>query len=311
MRLFSHILLSILASAALALISLAATAAPLRIVATTFPAWDWARNVAPDADLSLLHRPGADLHGYEPTAADLKAIAECDLFIHTGGESDAWVPAALAVGGNPNRRVVSLVAALGDKAKTERLEEGMEAEEEEDPPAPDEHVWLSLRNAQVLVGAIADAIAAADPDAADACRARAERYAASLAALDAEYADAFARAPRRTLLFADRFPFRYLADDYGLDCIAAFPGCSSESAASFRTIATLARKIDELGLTTIFTLEAPAGRLAETVRDATLARNQRIAPLDSMQTLPRDWQNCSYIDAMGRNCLTILQSLTD
>ena len=130
-------------------------------------------------------------------------------------------------------------------------------------------------------------------------------------ALDAEYPDAFACAPRRTLLFADRFPFRYLADDYNLDCIAAFPGCSSESAASFRTIATLARKVDELGLTTIFTSEAPAGRLAETVRAATLARNQRIVPLDSMQTLPRDWQNRSYIDAMGRNCQAALESLTD
>ena len=290
---------------------LTAAAAPLRIVATTVPAWDWVRQIAPDADATLLHRPGADLHGYEPTAADLKAIAGCDLFIHTGGESDAWVPAALAVGGNPGRRVVSLIAALGDKAKTERLEEGMEAEEEEDSPAPDEHVWLSLRNAQILVRAIADAIAAADPDAADACRARAERYASSLAALDAEYTDAFARAPRRTLLFADRFPFRYLADDYNLECIAAFPGCSSESAASFRTIATLARKVDDLGLTTIFTLEAPSGRLAETVRDATRARDQRIVALDSMQTLPSGWQDRSCFDIMGDNLQKILQSLTD
>ena len=292
---------------------LTAAAAPLRIVATTFPAWDWTRQIAPDADATLLHRPGADLHGYEPTAADLKAIAECDLFIHTGGESDAWVPAALAVDANPGRRVVSLIAALGDKAKTERLEEGMVAEEEDDDdaPAPDEHVWLSLRNAQILVRAVADAIAAADPDVADACRARAERYAASLAALDAEYADAFARAPRRTLLFADRFPFRYFADDYNLECIAAFPGCSSESAASFRTIATLARKVDDLGLTTIFTLEAPSGRLAETVRDATRARDQRIVALDSMQTLPSGWQDRSYFGIMGDNLRKILQSLTD
>ncbi len=290
---------------------LAAAAAPLRIVATTFPAWDWARHIAPDADATLLHRPGADLHGYEPTAADLKAIAGCDLFIHTGGESDAWVPAALALDANPGRRAVSLIAALGDKAKTERLEEGMEAEEEEGAPAPDEHVWLSLRNAQILVRAIADAIAAADPDAADACRARAERYASSLAALDADYTDAFARAPRRTLLFADRFPFRYLADDYHLECIAAFPGCSSESAASFRTIATLARKVDDLGLTTIFTLEAPSGRLAGTVRDATRDRDQRIVALDSMQTLPSGWQDRSYFDIMGDNLRKILQSLTD
>lgn len=302
-RLLAAILLAVV-------LPLVAGAAPLCIVATTFPAWDWARNIAPDADLVLLHRPGADLHGYEPTAADLRTITQCDVFIHTGGESDAWVPAALALEGNPARRTVSLVVVLGDAAKTERLEEGMEAEAD-DAPAPDEHVWLSLRNAQTLVSAIADALSAADPANADAYHRNADAYNARLADLDARYAAEFTAAPRHTLLFADRFPFRYLADDYGLDCIAAFPGCSSETAASFRTIAILARKVDELGLTTIFTLEAPAGRLAETVRAATCTRDQRIVALDSMQTLPRDWQNRSYIDTMGRNLLAILESLAD
>ena len=302
-RLLAVILLSVV-------LPFAAAAAPLCIVATTFPAWDWARNIAPEADLVLLHRPGADLHGYEPTAADLRTITQCDVFIHTGGESDAWVPAALALEGNPSRRTVSLVAALGDAAKTERLEEGMEAEAD-DAPAPDEHVWLSLRNAQTLVSAIADALSDADPSNAAAYHRNAAAYNARLADLDARYAAEFAAAPRHTLLFADRFPFRYLADDYGLDCIAAFPGCSSETAASFRTIAILARKVDELRLTTIFTLEAPAGRLAETVRAATCTRDQRISMLDSMQTLPRDWQNRSYIDTMDRNVLAILESLAD
>lgn len=302
-RLLAAILLAVV-------LPFAAAAAPLCIVATTFPAWDWARNIAPEADLVLLHRLGADLHGYDPTASDLRTITQCDVFIHTGGESDAWVPAALALEGNPSRRTVSLVAALGDAAKTERLEEGMEAEAD-DAPAPDEHVWLSLRNAQTLVSAIADALADADPANADAYQRNAAAYNARLADLDARYAAEFAAAPHHTLLFADRFPFRYLADDYGLDCIAAFPGCSSETAASFRTIAILARKVDELGLTTIFTLEAPAGRLAETVRAATCTRDQRIVALDSMQTLPRDWQNRSYIDTMGRNLLAILESLAD
>ena len=302
-RLLAAILLAVV-------LPFAAGAAPLCIVATTFPAWDWARNIAPDADLVLLHRLGADLHGYDPTAADLRTITQCDVFIHTGGESDAWVPAALALEGNPARRTVSLVAALGDAAKTERLEEGME-EEADDAPTPDEHVWLSLRNAQTLVSTIADALSAADSANAAAYHRNADAYNARLADLDARYAAEFAAAPRHTLLFADRFPFRYLADDYGLDCIAAFPGCSSETAASFRTIAHLARKVDDLGLTTIFTLEAPAGRLAETVRAATCARDQRIVALDSMQTLPRDWQNRSYIDTMGRNFLAIQESLTD
>jgi zinc transport system substrate-binding protein len=308
MRSFFHILFVLLAVVALVLCPATAFTAPLRIVATTFPAWDWARNIAPDANLSLLQHLGSDLHGYEPTASDLRAIAECDLFIHVGGESDAWVPAALAIGGNPSRRILSLVAALGDKAKPERLEEGME-EEAEDTPAPDEHVWLSLRNAQILVGAIADALADADPGNADIYRRNADAYNASLADLDAQYAAAFAAAPRHTLLFADRFPFRYLADDYGLTCIAPFPGCSAESAASFRTVVYLARRIDELGLTAIFTLEAPSHRLAETVRSATASRSQTIVVLDSMQSLTRDWQNRSYFDAMSRNLERILSTL--
>jgi zinc transport system substrate-binding protein len=307
MRFFSHIHILLLA-AVLALFPAMAPAAPLRIVATIFPAWDWARNIAPDADIVLLHRPGTDLHGYEPTAADLRTIAACDLFIHVGGESESWVPAALALDADPARRTISLVSALGAVAKPERLEDGMEGEADD---APDEHVWLSLRNARILVTAIAEAIAAADPANADTYRRNASAYDARLADLDAFYTAAFAAAPRHTLLFADRFPFRYLADDYGLDCIAAFPGCSSETAASFRTIAILARKVDDLGLTTIFTLEAPAGRLAETVRAATCTRDQRIVALDSMQTLPRDWQNRSYIDTMGRNFLSILESLAD
>ena len=315
MRFLQYILVGLLVAAASTLFPVTAHAAPLRIVTTTFAAWDWVRNIAPEADLVLLQRGGADLHGYEPTAADLRVISSCDLFIHVGGESDTWVPAALALDANPSRRVLPLVAALGATAKPERLEEGMEAEENEEdgdgPPPSDEHVWLSLRNAQILVSAIADAIAAVDPGSADTCRRNADSYNARLADLDARCTAEFASAPRHTLLFADRFPFRYLADDYGLDCIAAFPGCSSESAASFRTIATLARKTDELGLTTIFTLEAPAGRLAETVRASTRTRDQRIVALDSMQTLPNDWQNRSYIDVMRDNFAKILQSLTD
>ena len=189
----------------------------------------------------------------------------------------------------------------------------MEAEEEDGDglPPSDEHVWLSLRNAQILVAAIADALCAADPAGTDGYRSRAQAYCKTLSNGDEQFTAEFAAAPLHTLLFADRFPFRYFADDYGLECIAAFPGCSSESAASFRTIATLARKVDELGLTTIFTLEAPAGRLAETVRASTRARDQRIVALDSMQTLPNDWQNRAYIDVMRTNFAKIFQSLTD
>lgn len=296
---------------------------PLKIVATIFPVWDWAREVlgqaAPDAQLTLLLDSGVDLHSYQPTATDLRKIAECDLFLHVGGESDAWVAPALAAAPREGRRVLDLLAALGDSAKAEELLEGMEEEEhhhhghdadhddddgdgdhdaghghgedpdldggEEEEVELDEHVWLSLRLASRLVGAIADSLSELDPARAGAFRANAGAYRARLAGLDAEYREAVAAAPRRTLVVADRFPLRYLADDYGLECFAAFPGCSAETEASFKMVRFLAAKADETGARALMVLEGGDRRIAETVRAATRSRDQRIVEFDSLQSV--------------------------
>ncbi len=316
----------------------------VKIVATTFPIYDWTREVLGDrlaeTDLVLLQQSGADLHSYSPSAADLRQIAACDLFAFVGGESDEWTERALAQKGSPRRRVLNLVKTLGSAAKEEKIVEGMEHEhhhhdakhdddhdddhdkekhdhakkhdhdEDEHEHEIDEHVWLSLRNAATLVKSIAAELAALDPDNAKAYRANADAYCAKLAALDGEYAKAVAGAKRKTILVADRFPFRYLADDYGLEYFAAFSGCSAESEASFKTIAFLAKKVDALALPVIVTMEGATHKIAETVRRTTQAKNQRILTLDSLQSTGGEAAKTThYLDVMRRNLETLKATL--
>ena len=284
-------------------ICLAADAAPQRfkLVVTQFPLSDWICQTLGAAtsrcDIALLQRGGADMHSYTPSAADLRRIAACDLFICIGGESDAWTQRALAQPGNPRRRTLRLLDAPGIAAKKEKGGDDL-----------DEHIWLSLRRASVAVGAIAEALKALDPESAVAFQDNAYAYRLKLSALDRAYSAAIAAVPaeRRTLLVADRFPFRYLADDYGLTGVAAFHGCSAESEASFKTVMTLARTIDELNIPVIFVLEGSDRRLAETVRRTTKRHDQRIMTLDSMQS---SGGATSYLDAMAANLEALKSAL--
>ena len=177
----------------------------------------------------------------------------------------------------------------------------------------DEHVWLSLRNAEKLVGVIADTLAGIDPAHADLYRANAAACTEKLAALDTRYAETVNAAAHKTILFGDRFPFRYLADDYGLTYCAAFAGCSAESEASFSTIIFLAQKVDELGLPAVLTLEGPNTRIAETVVENTAAKNQKILAMDSMQgTTQKDIQaGMTYLSVMEANLAVLQEALND
>ncbi len=261
--------------------------ASLSVVTTIYPEYDWVRNIlgdrAADAELTLLMDGGVDMHSFQPTAADIIRISSCDLFIYVGGESDAWVEDALKETANPDMVVLDLLDVLGDAAREEAVIEGMEAEEEEEDAAYDEHIWLSLKNAQTLCGAIADALAELDPENAAEYAENNAAYTGSLAALDEAYQTMIDAAARDTVLFADRFPFRYLTDDYGLTYYAAFPGCSAETEASFETIAFLAGRVDELALPVVLTIEGSDRRIAETIIENTMGKDQRILSLDSMQ----------------------------
>ncbi|MBQ7433528.1 MAG: zinc ABC transporter substrate-binding protein [Lachnospiraceae bacterium] len=293
----------------------------MRIVTTIFPEYDWVREVigenADGVDLTLLLDNGVDLHSYQPTADDMMKIADCDLFIYVGGESDEWVEDALAEAVNPNQVVINLLEVLGDDVKEEELVEGMEAEDEEEDdegeeePEYDEHVWLSLGNAEKLVTYLAEQIGTLDTAHKEAYQENAALYVEKLEKLDQAYQQAVEEAPVHTLVFGDRFPFRYLTDDYGLDYYAAFVGCSAETEASFETIVFLTDKINELDLHSVLTIEGTDHKIAETIVQNTKTKDQQILTLDSMQgTTAKDMdEGETYLSIMEKNLDVLKEAL--
>ena len=286
-----------------------------KIVTTIFPEYDWVNNILgknpANAELTMLLSSGADLHSYQPTVADIMKISTCDLFIYVGGESDKWVDDALKEAVNKDMVVINLLETLGDKVKEEEIVEGMQGEDEEEEAEYDEHVWLSLKNAAILCDALTDAICKIDAPNAATYRANAASYIAKLNALDTKYAEVVANSAVKTVLFGDRFPFRYLVDDYGLSYYAAFVGCSAETEASFETIAFLAKKVDELSLGTILTIEGNNHKIAQTIAQNTKAKNQKILTLDSMQSVTsKDVKNgANYLSIMETNLETLKTAL--
>ena len=288
--------------------------AKLRIVATVFPEYDWVRNILGDhldgTELTLLLDSGVDLHSYQPTADDMVKISGCDVFICVGGESDGWVDDALAQAVNKDMTVISLLEVLGDRVKEEEIKEGMQAEEEhgeegeeEEGPENDEHVWLSLKNAAFICDYIAAKLGEKDPSNKDVYTSNAAGYIEKLNALDAQYKAAVDSAKFRTLVVCDRFPFRYLVDDYGLDYYAAFAGCSAESEASFETITFLAGKLKELAPANVVVLEGGSNKIAETVIKTSGLDGAGTVTLNSMQSVTSaDVENgADYITIMTEN----------
>ena len=300
----------------------------LSIVTTIFPEYDWVKQILGDkadqADVTMLLDNGVDLHSYQPTADDIIKISTCDMFIYVGGESDEWVEDVLKEAANNDMVIINLLEALGDDVKEEEVKEGMQEDDHEhgddhgdedhdheEETEYDDHVWLSLKNAAELCGCISSKLCEIDPDNKDAYKANTDAYIAKLNALDKQYKDAVGSAGTKTLLFGDRFPFRYLTDDYGLDYYAAFVGCSAESEASFETIMFLANKVDELGLKAIIQIESADGKIARTIKDATKTKDQMILTLDSMQsTTSADVKNgASYLSIMEKNLEVLKNAL--
>ena len=295
----------------------------LSIVTTIFPEYDWVREIlgdkADNAEITMLLDNGVDLHSYQPTADDIVKISDCDLFIYVGGESDEWVEDALRNAANRNMKVINLLEVLGDSVKTEEIVEGMQEEEHEHEDAEeheheeevDEHVWLSLKNAKMLVRVISKALQELDPNNKDIYAANADAYVKKLSALDAEYQAAVDAASNKTILFGDRFPFRYLVDDYGLRYYAAFVGCSAETEAGFETISFLAKRVDEWKLPCVLTIEGAQHKIAETIVRNTTTKNQKVLTMDSMQsTTTQDVKNgTTYLSVMEKNLSVLKEAL--
>ena len=300
----------------------------LKIVTTIFPEYSWTKELLGsnerNVELTLLSKKGTDMHSFQPSAEDIIKIAGCDLFIYVGGESDKWVVKALQEGGNPKRKVIGLMRLMGDRAKVEEEVEGMEkhdhhehdkdkrdGKDHHEQPEYDEHVWLSLKNADIVCKSIAENLAALNPENAETYKANYAVYCKKLVALDAQYKEAVMKAPVKVVLFGDRFPFRYLTDDYGLKYYAAFNGCSAETEASFATVAFLAKKTDELKLPAVLTIEGRQHKLAQTIVDNTNAKNQKVLTMNSMQATTEEEikKGITYLAVMEQNLKVLQEAL--
>lgn len=289
----------------------------LSVVTTVFPLYDWVVNVlgteAENTDIAMLLDSGVDLHSFQPSADDIVKISKCDVFVYVGGESDKWVEDALKEASNADMTVIDLMQVLGSAVKTEETVEGMqgEAESGEEETEYDEHIWLSLKNAVTAVGAISEALSQKEPEKADIYSANAAAFTEKLTSLDKEYETFIGGCKNKTLLFADRFPFRYLTDDYSLEYFAAFSGCSAESEADFETVRFLAAKVDELSLSCVLTLEGSDTGIAQTVIGAAKSADVKILSIDSMQSkTAADIENgTTYLSVMTDNLEVLKQAL--
>lgn len=294
----------------------------LNIVTTVYPLYDWTSEIlgdeAENVNLTYLLNSGVDVHSYQASSADIITIAEADMVIYVGGESDIWVEDILATSSKEGQIVLNLVDILGDDVKIEEYVEGMEVTEhshdhdhDEEEGEVDEHIWLSLDNASDLCEAIASSLAQLDSNNAALYQANVEAYIAQLDALDEQFETMVANSTYDTILVADRFPFRYLVDDYNLNYYAAFVGCSAETEASFETMAFLTQKVDELNLHTVLTIENSDCRIADTVVASSTTKDQEILVLNSLQSVSQTQIDAgiTYLGTMEENLEVLTQAL--
>ena len=322
----------------------------ISIVCTTFPQYDWVKNIlgeeAERFNVTLLLDNGVDMHSYQPAVKDIATAGSSNLFIYVGGESDTWVEDALKEAKNKDLKAINLMETLDNFVKEEEVVEGMQEERKslghsheksskekqeqtqkeshensqeingqkeaaDEEPEYDEHIWLSIRNAEIMVKNIEKAIEQLDSDNAKVYQTNAENYIKKLDTLDKQYANTIQNAKYKAILFGDRFPFRYMADDYDLKYYAAFAGCSAETMAGFETVTFLAKKADELRLPVILTIENSDGRIAEAVKSNTTKKNQKILAMNSLQSVTKEQiaDGITYLQVMQENLSVLSEAL--
>lgn len=282
----------------------------LDIVCTIFPQYDWVQTLTEgndEIDLTLLQSSGIDLHNYQPSAADKVKILKCDLLVYVGGESDKWVEDMLTdPARNPDMKVLKLLDFV-DALDEEEVPGGEHDHDDEEAGAKDEHVWLSLKNAHRLVDALGGVLQTVDPEHSALYEKNTDAYIAEIDALETEYADATKAPVRKILLFGDRFPFRYLVEDYGLTYYAAFSGCSAETEASFEVIENLVKAVDSNKLPYILVLESSDKKIAEQIKKTTETKDQTILVMNSIQSVTQKQieGGADYLSLMEENLETL------
>lgn len=283
----------------------------LNVVATIFPPYDFTRQIAGErVNLSLLIPPGGESHTYEPTPADIITIENADLFLYVGGENDTWLDGILENIDTSSMKIIRLVDCV-DTLEEETVE-GMQAphshEEHGDDPEADEHVWTSPVNAVKIAQVISAALCESDPANAAFYQTNLLQYEKELLGLDAGFRTVIEQAGTREVVFGDRFPFRYFAEEYGLTYYAAFPGCSAESEPSAKTIAFLIDKVKADKVTTVFYIEFSNHKAADTIAEATGAKTALFHSCHNV-TADQMAQGITYLSLMQQNLQTLKQAL--
>lgn len=274
----------------------------LKVIATIFPQYDFVRAVAGDkVELRMLLSPGVESHGFEPTLQDISDIEKSDLFIYVGGESDEWVNDVLSTVNSSSLKTISLIDAVST-LKEEEVE-GMEEDEnehEEEENEVDEHVWTSPVNAIKIVNKICDTLCELDVENSEYYKSNASEYVKKLEKLDSDFLEVVENARVKTLVFAERFPFRYLTEQYGLKYYAAFKGCSSNSEPSLATINFLAQKVKDEKISKVLYTEFSNGNVADAICNMTGSTK---AELHSCHNVSKeDFNNgVTYLELMERN----------
>lgn len=287
---------------------------PLKIVATVFPAYDFARTCGgEDAEVTLLLPPGTESHSYEPTPADILAVQECDLFLYLGGASDAWVDTILSAA-EPTGRTLKLMdcVELLEEETVEGMEEEKHGHDHEEELGQvkeyDEHVWTSPRNAAQIVRDIAGTMGELDPEHAETFRTRGEEYAGQIEVLDGQFQDFFDSLPSRTIVFGDRFPLRYFAEEYDLDYYAAFPGCSTQTEPSAATIAFLTDKVRQEHIPTVWYIEFSNHLVADSIAESAGVRTAMFHTCHNVSAADLE-AGATYVSLMEQNLETLREYL--
>ena len=273
----------------------------LQIVCTSFPAYDFAREIAGDrAELTLLIKPGSEVHSYEPTPKDMIRIQESDLFICNGGESEQWAKTLIT----PELNTIYMMDCVDT---VEESADGIYNAEDGEPEL-DEHVWTSPLNAIKISEEICNALCKLDTDNAEAYKTNFTAYKAQLMALDREFRQVIKNSGKHTLVFADRFPMRYFALEYGLDCYAAFPGCSSETEPSAKTVAYLIDRVREDKIPAVLYMEFSNQKMADVICEDTGCKK---LPFYSAHSVSAEQfkQGVSYLDLMRINLNSLKEAL--
>jgi len=278
----------------------------INVTVTVFPPYDFVRQIAGDkVNLHILLPPGAESHSFEPSPKDIITVQNSDIFIYVGGESDAWVNRILESMNTDNMKILAMIETV--ETVEEEIVEGMEEEEEEEP-AYDEHVWTSPINAMLIVNEITELLCEADSANADFYRMNSIDYISKLAELDNAFRKDTIGAKRNTIVFADRFPFRYFADAYGLKYYAAFPGCSTETEPSAATVAFLINKIKAEKIPVVFHIELSNERMADAISEATGAKKLLLHACHNVSK--RDFDaGLGYLDFMRKNVENLREAL--